>query len=403
MNLSRGTTWGYLINGSFNGIIGDMVKGIVDFGATPFQLKIERIGVIEYTVQGWLVRTLLLFRHPKKNNLSNPFLKPLEMRVWYWIIIFGIALWSALYLAVKVENKYSSQELANTINTHPASETMLITTAAICQQGLSDGPRCISGRIAFLTLFLWALMLYQFYSASIVGSLLSGSPMWITTLQDVVDSDLEVGVEDIAYNRDFFATTTDPVAQALYDKKIAINKKRKREPYYSVEEGIKRIQKGGFAFQVDVATAYKFIEESFNDDEICDLMEIQLIPPKHTATATAIHSPFEKMVTYGLRKVMERGTPRRLLNIWLHRKPQCPESHNTDPLPVVLAEFSPAVFLLISGIIFSALVMGLEWRSLRSLHSSNPEFQHSMQSEAENSTARLDSGISRVSEGNSEK
>ncbi|THK33133.1 ionotropic receptor 75a [Diachasma alloeum] len=375
MNLSRGTTWGYLINGSFNGIIGDMIKGIVDFGATPFQFKPERIDVIEYTVQGWLARPCLIFRHPKKNNLSNPFLRPFEMKVWYWIAIFGIVLWSALYLTVKVETKFDPQKSVNTIDTHPASETVLITAAAICQQGLSDGPRCISGRITFLTLFIWGLMLYQFYSASIVGSLLSGSSNWITTLQDLVDSDLEVGIEDMAYNHDFFATTTDPVAQELYNKKVAISKKRKTEPYFSAEEGIKLIQKGGFAFQVDVATAYKFIEETFNVDEICDLVEIQLFPPKHTATGTAKHSPFKKMITYGLRKVMERGTPRRLLNIWMHRRPQCPESHKANPLPVVLTEFSPALFLLIIGIMFATLVMAVErtFLSFPSLNLLDPE------------------------------
>ncbi|XP_011296663.1 glutamate receptor-like [Fopius arisanus] len=391
MNLSRGTTWGYLINGSFNGIIGDMIKGIVDFGATPFQFKPERIDVIEYTVQGWLARPCILFRHPKKNNLSNPFLKPFEMKLWYWIAVFGVILWGFLYLTVKIENKFDPRTPSNTLDTHPASETILIAAAAICQQGLSDGPRCYSGRITFLSLFFWGLLLYQFYSASIVGSLLSETSNWITTLQDIVDSNLEVGIEDMAYNHDFFATSTDPVVLELYRKKIAVSPKRKAEPYFSAEEGIKLMQKGGFAFQVDVATAYKFIEETFTDDEICDLVEIQLMAPKHTATGTAKHSPFKKMITYGLRLVMERGTPQRLLNIWMHRRPRCPESHKANPLPVVLTEFSPALFLLTSGIMFAMMMMTIEMFFLRYLHPSN------LKSEDEvDSVATVDSGIDKI-------
>ena len=54
MNLLRGTTWGYKVNGSFNGILGDFVKGIVDVGATPFRWKMERLDVMEYTVQTWV-------------------------------------------------------------------------------------------------------------------------------------------------------------------------------------------------------------------------------------------------------------------------------------------------------------------------------------------------------------
>ena len=42
------------------------------------------------------------------------------------------------------------------------------------------------------------------------------------------------------------------------------NKHRKKAPYFTPEEGLKKVQKGGFAFQVDIATAYKIIEVTFN-------------------------------------------------------------------------------------------------------------------------------------------
>lgn len=71
--------------------------------------------------------------------------------------------------------------------------------------GLSDGPRLYSGRIVFMSLFLWGLMLYQFYSASVVGSLLAKKSRWINTPQDLVDSNLEIGMENMAYVHDFFA------------------------------------------------------------------------------------------------------------------------------------------------------------------------------------------------------
>jgi hypothetical protein len=51
--LFRGTTWGYKVNESFNGILGDMIKGTIDISATPFRWKIERLDVLEYTVPTW--------------------------------------------------------------------------------------------------------------------------------------------------------------------------------------------------------------------------------------------------------------------------------------------------------------------------------------------------------------
>lgn len=42
-----------------------------------------------------------------------------------------------------------------------------------------------------------------------------------------------------------------------------------------------------------------FPKETFEENEICELQEIYLFEPKHTAIGVARHSPFKKMVTYG--------------------------------------------------------------------------------------------------------
>lgn len=70
--------------------------------------------------------------------------------------------------------------------------------------GLSDGPKIFSGRIVFLSLFLWALMMYQFYSASIVGSLLAPPARFIKNLRDLADSNLQVEFEETPYAHDYF-------------------------------------------------------------------------------------------------------------------------------------------------------------------------------------------------------
>ncbi|XP_043277728.1 uncharacterized protein [Venturia canescens] len=366
LDIKRGSTWGYLLpNGSYSGILGDMAKGLVDISVTPFQYKIDRLDVVEYTVQTWIAKVCLIFRHPQKNEMSNVFLKPFEPVVWYWITVVALVNWLLLFLTVKIEQHYDWRHPVNTLDTNPASEVGLIAIAAVCQQGLSDGPRIYSGRIVFLFLFLWALLMFQFYSASVVGSLLVEKPRYITTPQDVLDSNLAVGSEDIAYNHDFFQTSDSPAIRGIYQKKMAPDKKTGKRPFFKPEEGLKKVKKGGFAFQVDTATAYKIIEETFDETEICELQEIHLFEPKHTATGVARHSPLKKMVTYGMRQIMEHGTAKRLRNIWAHRRPECPESHSSSPVPVVIEEFSPALLLLIFGCGFSLFIMFLEHLAIR--------------------------------------
>ncbi|XP_031785485.1 ionotropic receptor 75a-like isoform X2 [Nasonia vitripennis] len=323
MNLMRGGTWGYLINGTFNGIVGDMIKGIVDVGATPFQFKPERMDVMDYTVQAYMARAAVIFRHPKRQTLNNSFLEPFSKQVWWLTAVVGLINWILLYLTIKMEQRYVGNVQGSTLFTQPESETFLITSAAICQQGLSDTPRVYSGRIVYMSLFLWALLLYQFYSASIVGSLLSEKPRFIRSIKDLAESSLEVGIEDMPYNHDFFRDT-------------------------------------------------------FSENEICDLQEIELFGPKHTATCTAKHSPFKKMITYGLRQIVEHGMAQRLGTVWKQKRPLCPESHSSTPTPVSLDEFSPALVMIAAAFSISIFIMlaeNLVRRSLRRRRLLTPLFR----------------------------
>lgn len=74
--------------------------------------------------------------------------------------------------------------------------------------GSTSKPYLLSGSIVFFTLFLWALLMYQFYSASIVGSLLATPPKFIKNLWDLANSDLHVASEDTPYGRNFFRVCT---------------------------------------------------------------------------------------------------------------------------------------------------------------------------------------------------
>ena len=46
-------------------------------------------------------------------------------------------------------------------------------------------------------------------------------------------------------------------------------------------------------------TELRDFQETFKENEICDLVELHLLAPRHTSTGVAKHSSFKKMVTYG--------------------------------------------------------------------------------------------------------
>lgn len=76
--------------------------------------------------------------------------------------------------------------------------------------GTSEEPRSTSRRCIILLILLFGFFMFQFYSASIVGSLLMEKPKTIKTLRGLIDSPLKIGIEDIVYNKDFFRVSIIP-------------------------------------------------------------------------------------------------------------------------------------------------------------------------------------------------
>lgn len=90
-------------------------------------------------------------------------------------------------------------------------DSLILNVGIICQQGAEyAGRERFSGtRFGITFLFVYSFLMLQFYSASIVGSLLMAPPKNIKTIPDLVASPLEVGMQSIVYNYDFFTVSCD--------------------------------------------------------------------------------------------------------------------------------------------------------------------------------------------------
>ncbi|XP_043277874.1 ionotropic receptor 75a-like [Venturia canescens] len=260
MNLKQAPTWGYFVNGTWNGILKDMIDGVTDISIAPFQQKANRMEVCEFTLITYIGRVVFIFRHPKKNTLRNPFLKPFTSNVWYSIAALSIVCYAILLLLTKVEAKLIGAEVKGASSGTLQSEVDLVVVGAISQQGINAAPNIISGRILFISLFLWGLLLYQFYSASIVGSLLAEEAKYITTLEQLDASNMELGIEEMPYYPAVFKYGGSPVLLRMYDEKMRPTPERPKGAYTSAGRGLSLVKKGGYALSIESGTAYKIIE-----------------------------------------------------------------------------------------------------------------------------------------------
>lgn len=88
---------------------------------------------------------------------------------------------------------------------------------------------------------------------------------------------MKFGIEDQPYTITYILQQKDDILiQKLNSTKIYETGKPN---LLSPEEGIAKVRQGGFAYHTEFTTAYPLITKTFDQDQICDLNEIDFIPP----------------------------------------------------------------------------------------------------------------------------
>ncbi|XP_038117047.1 uncharacterized protein LOC6042858 [Culex quinquefasciatus] len=102
--MRRTKSWGYLRNGTFDGMIGALSRREVDLGGSPMFFRQERHRVVSYTTRSFMERPCFIFRHPKRQStMRNPFLLPFETVIWYLMVFCGALLVVVLFASYHFE------------------------------------------------------------------------------------------------------------------------------------------------------------------------------------------------------------------------------------------------------------------------------------------------------------
>lgn len=89
--------------------------------------------------------------------------------------------------------------------------------------------------------------------------------------------------------------TTDEIALKLYNTRIVGS--NNYSEFYPADVGIEKVRKGGYAFHVELATAYPIMEKSFTGTSICELKEVQLLDRQMNLVLQK-NSPFKDMMDF---------------------------------------------------------------------------------------------------------
>uniref|UniRef100_A0A0C9PTU2 Kbp_3 protein n=1 Tax=Fopius arisanus TaxID=64838 RepID=A0A0C9PTU2_9HYME len=318
-------TWGYQDkNGSWSGMIGQIIREEVDFGGTATFLTPARLGLVDYIQLYTPNRVRFIFRQPPLSHISNLFTLPFSRSVWIGIAVFSCIGFVILYLSMawewqEVKDIPTDQKLWGDLEMKPAfGDNFLILIGAITQQGSAYEPRSVPARIVILMLLVFCLSLYAAYAANIVALLQSTSDC-IKTVEDLMNSPLKIGVLDIVYNHYYLGSFEDPMRKEFYERRI----KGQKNIWMSLEEGIHRVRNDLFAFHTDVTMGYGLVQSTFGEDEKCGFEEIDYLYVSDPQFAIRRKSPYREILRVGGLWLKETGLRQRYINILCNGKPLC--------------------------------------------------------------------------------
>nr|XP_021203484.2 ionotropic receptor 75a [Bombyx mori] len=353
-------TWGYRINGTWNGLTGFLVNGDVEIGGSPMFFTAERTAVVDFISSPTPTRSKFVFQQPKLSYENNLFLLSFRTAVWYSTLALISLIFTMLLAVTAWEWKKMSQIKTRDIDAgvlRPSvTDVTMLVFGATCQQGSTVELKGSLGRVVMLILFLTLMFLYTSYSANIVA-LLQSSSSQIKTLEDLLHSRLKFGVHDTVFNRYYFSTADEPVRKAIYEKKIA--PPGVAPQFMSMEEGVKKMRKGLFAFHMETGVGYKFVGKYFKESEKCGLKEIQYLQVIDPWLAVRKNTPYKEMFKIGMKRIQEHGLQNRENRLLYEKRPKC-SGRESNFVSVSMVDCYPALLVLSYGIIIAIALVIME-------------------------------------------
>uniref|UniRef100_A0A4W4FHE8 Glutamate receptor n=1 Tax=Electrophorus electricus TaxID=8005 RepID=A0A4W4FHE8_ELEEL len=364
-------------NGSWSGMIGELIKKRADLAVSAITITPERESVVDFSKRYLDYSVgILMSRSVEKLNIFS-LLAPFDLAVWACIAAAIPVVGVMVFLLRRIQSVRSRNAGAH----QPASVTTSFQSAiwivygAFVQQGGESIVSSTALRIAMGSWWLFTLIVCSSYTANLAAYLTVARLDSTVTFQDLAkQTDLHYGtVRESAVYEYFRVKGTNPLEQDSTFAELwrTINKKQGQENTVATPaEGIQKVgePRESYAFLWDMAV----VEYAALTDSECTLtVRGNAMSTKGYGLALQHGSPYTDLFSQKILELQERGDLDILKQKWWPRRGRCEPDGRAEPLPegraLRLHSFAGVFCILAAGLLLACLVAGLEtwWSSPR--------------------------------------
>ncbi|OCT71958.1 hypothetical protein XELAEV_18034936mg [Xenopus laevis] len=364
-----------LSNGSWNGMIGELINKRADIAISAITITPERENVVDFTKRYLDYSVGIMIKKPEERINIFSLFAPFDFAVWACIAavipVVGVLIF-VLNRIQAVRAQSSSQTSQSTSST--LQSAIWIVYGAFVHQGGESAANSVAMRIVMGSWWLFTLIVCSSYTANLAAFLtVSRMDNPIRTFQDLAKQvDLPYGtVKDSSVYEYFKSKGANTLVQ---DRTFAelwrtIGKNNGSDNCVSSpSEGIRKAKRGNYAFLWDV-TVVEYA--ALTDDECSVAVTGNTISSKGYGIALQHGSPYRDIFSQRILEFQENGRLDVLKEKWWPRTGRCDlNSHNNaqnDGNALKLHSFAGVFCILAIGLLLACLVAALElwWNSNR--------------------------------------
>ncbi|CAL1544184.1 unnamed protein product, partial [Lymnaea stagnalis] len=361
-------------DGTWNGIIGQLINQERDIAVAPLTITQDRERVVDFSKPFMDTGISIMIKKPDKTKPGVfSFMDPLDTRVWLCIAIGFLAVSGVLYFVGRFSpyewnvSEDSTERTATTV--FSISNTLWFSLGALMQQGSDISPRSFSGRVIGSAWWFFTLIIISSYTANLAAFLtIEKLVVSISSADDLVGHPtIKYGTKKTGSSWRFFEKSTVDTFVRMRKEMLENADEVLFEDY---SEGVRKVResKGTYAFLLESA-----MNSYYSQQEPCDTMMVgDKLDNKGYGVATYVNYPLRHNINIAVLTLKEKGELIKLTQKWWFDKGQCgdqsvsKESTGTQSA-LTLSNVSGIFHILIGGLVLSMLTSSLEYLIQRKL------------------------------------
>ncbi|KAK6469897.1 glutamate receptor ionotropic [Huso huso] len=377
-------------NGSWTGMVGELINRKADLAVAGFTITAEREKVIDFSKPFMTLGISILYRmHMGRKPGYFSFLDPFSPAVWLFMLLAYLAVSCVLFLAARLSpyewyNPHPCLQDRRDIleNQYTLGNSLWFPVGGFMQQGSEIMPRALSTRCVSGVWWAFTLIIISSYTANLAAFLtVQRMEVPIESADDLADqTNIEYGTIHGGSTMTFFQNSRYQTYQRMW------NYMQSKQPSVfvkSTEEGIARVVNSKYAF---------LLESTMNEYHRwlnCNLTQIGgLLDTKGYGIGMPLGSPFRDDITLAILQLQENNRLDILKRKWWEGG-KCPKEEDHRAKGLGMENIGGIFVVLICGLIIAVFVAVMEfvWSTRRTAESDEISVCQEMLSEFQNAVS----------------